>query len=220
MIREMSQLASTDYIKIFPLIPSIKKIANEFEGEEKKVVLEFLLRDALSKTASEIVSESRQIAASNSTQTEIEPENKDAVEMPAKALSTQTHETLDTSAVEAFKKRQNVSHNDLEKLFLKKDEKIERLYATLNTTKKSEAQVRITLLKCLSNAIQNGQFSASMKDIVSECKEFGMYDKNFTKNLKSRQQLFTSPLNEQVHLSAEGEKELAVLIKELTLQES
>lgn len=215
----MSQYASTDYSKIIPLIPAIKKVANEFEGEDRKAVLELLIRDALGKTASEIVSESRQISAPNPPQQEINQANKELWELPTTGHANQIYGKLDTSKIEAFMKRHSISQSDLEKLFLQSDEKVERLYATLNTTKKSEAQVRVALLKCLSNAIQSRGFMATMEDVMSECKEFGIYDTNLSKNLKSRQRLFAVLDKKEVRLNAEGEKELAELVKELTKQE-
>lgn len=215
----MSQYASTDYSKIIPLIPAIKKVANEFEGEDRKAVLELLIRDALGKTASEIVSESRQISAPNPPQQEINQANKELWELPTIAHANQTYGKLDTSKIEAFMKRHSISQSDLEKLFLQSDEKVERLYATLNVTKKSEAQVRVTLLKCLSNAIQSGKFATTIGDVIGECKEFGIYDTNLSKNLKSKQRLFAVLDKKEVRLNAEGEKELAELVKELTKQE-
>lgn len=221
----MSQATSTDYSKIYPLISGIKKIANEFEGEDRKVVLELLIRDALGKTASDIVKQSQQLPAPETPQKAVESKihSSPAQTNPTRETAHQTHASvlrLDASKIDPFLKRHSVLPTAIEKLFLQNGEKIERLYASLNATKKAEGQVKVALLKCLSNGIQSGQLSASIQDIIEECKEFGIYDANLSKNLGRRKQLFASLDDKEVRLNAEGEKELASLVKELAQQES
>jgi hypothetical protein len=96
---------------------------------------------------------------------------------------------------------------------------IQRIYQ-LSTTKKAVAQMQVTLLTALENALKpGGKFEFSMEVVKTRCKDdYGAYDlANFKANFKKNAKLFKSLDDEEhVELSTDGKAELAEAILAVT----
>jgi hypothetical protein len=119
-----------------------------------------------------------------------------------------------------FLEKYSVSLNEINNLFYKEGQEISPLYEDLKTTRMAEAQIRVTLLQALRNALASGEFTADVEAIRAECRDRKSYDApNFTANFRNNSSLFDfdtySKDTTSVRLSEDGRKELSQLIKEL-----
>jgi hypothetical protein len=110
-----------------------------------------------------------------------------------------------------------ITIEQLNQLLYKEDDKILPLFDDLKTTRTSECQVRVALLKALLNALSSGEFQASVEEIRNECQARKCYDtNNWNNNFQNNASLFDfgkySKGLTTVRLSEEGKKELAELI--------
>lgn len=121
--------------------------------------------------------------------------------------------------VRAVLQQYNVPEEAIQKLFLVEGTEIQRIYK-LTTTKKAVAQMQVTLLTALENALKpGGKFEFSMEVVKTRCKDdYGAYDlANFKANFKKNAKLFKSMDDEEhVELSTDGKAELAEAILAVT----
>jgi hypothetical protein len=117
--------------------------------------------------------------------------------------------------VRAVLQQYDVPEEVIQKLFLVEGTEIQRIYK-LTTTKKAVAQMQVTLLTALENALKpGGKFEFSMEVVKTRCKDdYGAYDlANFKANFKKNAKLFKSLDDEEhVELSTDGKAELAEAI--------
>ncbi len=119
-----------------------------------------------------------------------------------------------------FMEKYEVSIEQLNQLFYKDGDKILPLFDDLKTTRTSESQIRVALLRALVNALSSGDFEANVEEIRAECQARKCYDtNNWNNNFQNNASLFdfgkyTKGLK-SVRLSENGKKELSELIKEL-----
>lgn len=119
-----------------------------------------------------------------------------------------------------FMEKYKITIEHLNQLFYKEDDKILPLFDDLKTTRTSECQVRIALLKTLVNALSSGEFQANVEELRSECQARKCYDtNNWNNNFQNNASLFDFDKYKKdlktVRLSEDGKKELAELIEEL-----
>lgn len=123
--------------------------------------------------------------------------------------------------VKAFFQKFNLPLDQLGKLFLMEKGHIEPTYK-LDTTVIAHAQIQLSLLEALKEAVNSGNFKFEMEDIRSLCKDKKCYDSaNFLAHFKKNKDLFknkTFNKDEPIELSDEGMKELAEIIKDLTIE--
>lgn len=123
--------------------------------------------------------------------------------------------------VRKFLEKGDLTVANLNELFYKSNGDFESLITDLQVTKMSEAQMRISLLQALHNALASGEFVTSVEKVREECKMRKSYaDANFGANFKNNASLFdfgiwTKDVTE-LKLSEEGRKSLAVIIKTLS----
>jgi len=119
--------------------------------------------------------------------------------------------------VRALFQQQNIPEEVISKLFYTEGNAIRPAY-TIKTTKKAVAQVQLTLLVSLENALLGGKFEFSMETVRQRCNEHRVYDKvNFKTYFKYKSKLFKSLADEEhVELSPDGKAELAEVILEIT----
>lgn len=122
--------------------------------------------------------------------------------------------------VRRFLEKYSLSIDQLNNLFYKEDGQILPLYEDLKTTRMSEGQIRIALLKALHSALTTGEFSASVEGVRQECTDRKCYDtNNFAAYFRNNRGLFDfdtyTKSTKTVKLSEDGRKELAQVIKEL-----
>ena len=120
-----------------------------------------------------------------------------------------------------FLNQYSLSLDNINQLFFMENGEIKPLYDDLKSTKASETQVRIGLLRALQTGIKNGDFQFNGEDVRTECQERKAYDaKNFSANFKNSAGLFSgfdkydkdAPV---LKLSDAGKQRLAETIKEL-----
>ena len=141
------------------------------------------------------------------------PEAPPQVELPAPPVVPQKF--VIPIGVRAVLQQYNVPEEVIQKLFLVEGTEIQRIYK-LTTTKKAVAQMQVTLLTALENALKpGGKFEFSMEVVKTRCKDdYGAYDlANFKANFKKNAKLFKSLDDEEhVELSTDGKAELAEAI--------
>jgi len=146
-----------------------------------------------------------------------EPEAPPQVELIAPAVVPQKF--VIPIGVRAVLQQYNVPEEVIQKLFLVEGTEIQRIYK-LTTTKKAVAQMQVTLLTALENALKpGGKFEFSMEVVKTRCKDdYGAYDlANFKANFKKNAKLFKSLDDEEhVELSTDGKAELAEAILAVT----
>ncbi len=123
--------------------------------------------------------------------------------------------------VRKFLEKGDLTVTNLNELFYKDNGGFESLITDLRVTKMSEAQMRISLIQALHNALASGEFVTSVEKVREECKMRKSYaDANFGANFKNNASLFdfgtwTKDVTE-LKLSEEGRKSLAAIIKTLS----
>lgn len=151
----------------------------------------------------------------------------DLSKMMAKKTKEETKEEQTTSEyklpgnVLAMLRKNDLSKENLEKIFMVDHEPILPTY-NIDTKRMSTAQIQRTLMVLLENALTTGYFKAAYSEIRDTCKEEGLYDGNFTANLRKKAKYFRGPITGKsvkdtdiVELSGEGTTALAELIREL-----
>jgi hypothetical protein len=121
--------------------------------------------------------------------------------------------------VKRFMEKNGVSLEDLNLVFYKEDDAFLPLFDSLGTTKTSESQIRVALLRCLRAALATGEFGAPLEDIKVECQQRKCYDvNNWRNNFVNNARLFDNDKftkDVELRLSDDGRKELATVIKQL-----
>lgn len=172
------------------IIGLVEKLDEEYREKCFEILLNFYLRK-------EFTVEAEEEAAPGE-----EPERKE-------------EEFLIPIDVRAFLHQQNISEEKLQDLFLIEKGKIRPIYK-MTTTKKATAQMQITLLSALENAVrkQGNKFEFSTEAIRQRCKDLAVYDMaNFSAIFNKNKSLFKSLDDpEHIELSAEGKTELAEAI--------
>jgi hypothetical protein len=141
------------------------------------------------------------------------PEAPPKVELPVPLVVLQKF--VIPIGVRAVLQQYNVPEETIQKLFLVEGTEIQRIYK-LTTAKKAVAQMQVTLLTALENALKpGGKFEFSMEVVKTRCKDdYGAYDlANFKAIFKKNAKLFKSLDDEEhVELSTDGKAELAEAI--------
>lgn len=119
-----------------------------------------------------------------------------------------------------FLEKYGVSISEVNNLFYKEGTEIKPLYEDLKTTRMSEVQIRVTLLQTLLSVLSDGEFTAQVDNVRTECRDRKALDgANFAANYKNNGSLFDFVKYDKdtktLRLSENGKKELAQLIKEL-----
>ncbi len=121
--------------------------------------------------------------------------------------------------VRRFMDKNSVSLEDLNLVFYKEGEAFLPLFDSLGTTKTSESQIRVALLRCLRSALDTGEFEVAVEDVKTECQQRKCYDvNNFRNHFVNNARLFTEKFTKDIktlRLSDEGKKELAEVVKQL-----
>jgi hypothetical protein len=108
--------------------------------------------------------------------------------------------------------------DQINNLFFKESNEIKPIYDDLKTTKTSESQIRIALLRALRTSMHSGEFEVNVASVREECTERKCYDSgNFLANFKNRHNLFDfgqlKKESSSFRLSPTGKSALAELVK-------
>jgi hypothetical protein len=202
-------------------VKQILEIVKECPENLQQTCFEILLRDFLD---SQIRVEGKGKEVQSSTANK--PHETPAAEKGAVNKTTLSGEASDLKFAELhvkakkFMEKYKISIDQLNQLFYKENDQILPLFDDLKTTRSSESQIRVALLKALINALSTGEFQATTEDIRAECQARKCYDmNNFGGNFTNNASLFdfkkyTAKLK-TVTLSEEGKKELSEVIEEL-----
>lgn len=116
----------------------------------------------------------------------------------------------------AFLQQYSVPEEKLNKLFLMEKEEVRSIYK-LTTTVKREAQIQISLLLALENALKDIGFEFNYEEVRKKCQDFKVLDKaNFSSIFKRNADLFENmEEKEHIKLSPDGKSELADFILEM-----
>lgn len=155
------------------------------------------------------------------------------IDPPVKSALTAVEKSLDSGGkqqgdiqqsdihvkVKRFMEKNGLSLEELNLVFYKEDDEFLPLFDSLGTTKTSESQLRVALLRCLRSALATGEFEAALEDIKSECQQRKCYDvNNWRNNFVNNSRLFDNDKftkDVELRLSDDGRKELATVIKQL-----
>ncbi len=126
--------------------------------------------------------------------------------------------------IQRFLNTNGVSIDNINYLYYKEGSKLMPLYETLNSTNMSECQVRLALLTAFENSFSdsNGEMIFSCDVVRARCNAMKCYNaSNFSSYLKNNISLWENwpdkpTKNSKVSLSAEGKKELAKILLELS----
>jgi len=178
---------------------------------------EILLRDYLASLSGGGVPPTKQKAGEDITPPALGTE--DSFEEAAKAQADVTQADLHVKA-RKFLEKYGVSISEVNNLFYKEGTEIKPLYEDLKTTRMSEVQIRVTLLQALLSVLSDGEFTAQVDNVRTECRDRKALDgANFAANYKNNDSLFDFEKYDKdtktLRLSEDGRKELAQLIKEL-----
>ena len=151
----------------------------------------------------------------------------DLTKMVTKKTEKETKKEQTTSEyklpgnVLAMLRKNGLTKDNLEKIYMLDHEPILPTY-NIDTRKMATAQFQRTLMVLLENALTTGYFKAEYAEVRDTCKEEGVYDSNFTANLRAKAKYFRGPITSKsvndtdvVELSGEGTTALAELIREL-----
>lgn len=119
--------------------------------------------------------------------------------------------------VRAFLRQYGISDENLKKLYLLDPEDVRSIY-TLQETRTSRAQIQVTLLTALENALRNNKFEFTIENVRGRCKDpHKIYDpNNYMANFRNNAKLFKSLEDPSVELSPDGKSELADIVLELS----
>ncbi|MBW2365397.1 MAG: hypothetical protein JRF25_10100 [Deltaproteobacteria bacterium] len=203
--------------KLKDKVLEIASIAQECPEKFQQICFEVLLKHAL--TGSTQPPPTPELEADTNSKVQ-KKEPKSVVEQ-----SSQTQDDILLTdlhiKVQRVLEKQGVTIGHINQLFYKEDANILPLFDNIKTTKTSESQIRITLIQCFLNAIQSGNFSASLEAVQEEANNRKCYDsKNWVNNFTNNSALFdfgekfTRKIT-TISLSDHGKTKLADLIKEL-----
>jgi hypothetical protein len=123
--------------------------------------------------------------------------------------------------VQAFLRRNSMSKNVLDKLFMLDQDPMLPIY-NIPLGVMAQAQLQKVLMIMLENALLNNQFKAPYAEVRDTCKEDGLFDGNFNKVLKKNSSLFKGAItpdkineDEQIELTGEGQIRLAEVVRKL-----
>jgi hypothetical protein len=121
----------------------------------------------------------------------------------------------------AFMRRNGVTQQELEKLFMLDHEPLLPVYK-IPPGKTAHAQLCKVMMVLLENGLLNNQLSAPYPELREAVKEDGLYDGNFNKSLKRNYALFKGAVtgegiaeDQNVELTGAGFERLAEIVKEL-----
>jgi len=122
----------------------------------------------------------------------------------------------------AFMRKNNVTEDELGKLFMLDHEPLLAIYK-LPTGKQAQAQLYKVLMILLENGLLNNSLSAPYTELRDSVKEDGLMDGNFNGTLKRNHTYFRGAITEDgievdgiVELSGAGMEKLAEIVKELS----
>ncbi len=210
--------------KIKEIVEIVALVPEQF----KTTCFELLLKEAIANTRIEVpasvTTAVSQHHPNKATQQDIEVTPEASMLSPAQP---KVEDGTDISIsdihmkVRKFMEKGDITVSNLNELFYKENGSFESLVTDLGVTKMSEAQIRITPLQTLHNALASGDFFTTVENVREECKMRKSYDgTNFTANFKNNTSLFdfgawTKDVTE-LKLSEEGKKSLANVIKALS----
>ena len=121
--------------------------------------------------------------------------------------------------VKRFMAKNSVTLDDLNLVFYKEGEAFMPLFDSLGTTKTSQSQIRVALLRCLRTALATGEFECPLEEVKTECQQRKCFDRdNWRNNWVNNAGLFdndTFTKDVTLKLSEDGKTELAAVIKQL-----
>jgi hypothetical protein len=213
-------------------IKEIVEIVANVPEEFKATCFEMLLKEAIANNRSaaappavaHVAPTPKTLLKDKTTQTEEKLENEP---LAPSSVQPTVGEGTDITAgdihmkVRKFLEKGALTIDNLNELFYKDNGGFESLITDLGVSKISEAQMRISLLQALHNALPSGEFVTTVESVREECKMRKSYDgTNFSANFKNNASLFdfgtwTKDVTE-LKLSEHGKKDLATLIKTLS----
>ena len=213
-------------------IKEIVEIVALVPEEFKTTCFEILLKEAVANNKPSAVSEAAKSAfdASVPPVTNSPAKVEETVDEPDTALRSaqpKVDEGTDIATadvhikVRRFLEKSDLTIANLNELFYKENDGFQSLITDLGATKVSEAQMRISLLQALHNALDSGEFVTTVEKVREECKMRKSYDSNnFGANFRNNALLFdfgtwTKDVTE-LKLSEPGKKDLVTIIKALS----
>lgn len=225
-----------NYTKLLALIEEIKRISAECSESERPFVfkmIEEVLRNEMMNGGQGAVSEPAMVLAVHrggrpkKSESEVEEaasktrrkkrgRKKGSVSAVANKIEITGKPSMEN--IRAFLEANALSEMSVRSLFAIGEESVVRLYNTVGEEKKAKAQLNAVLLNALAGAIVSGRFLSNLKQVRSDCKEMGLYDNNFTNNIKRHEDLLQFLSKNVVELTDAGKQQLAELLKEMTMQ--
>jgi hypothetical protein len=120
--------------------------------------------------------------------------------------------------VRALLQQYDIPEETIHKLFIIEGGEIQAKYK-IETTVRSDAQIQLSVLTALENALKpGGKFMFSMEVVRQRCKDHGVYDQPNFKTIFNKNSKFFKSLKdeENVELSVDGKAELAEAISAVT----
>ncbi|PIO47897.1 MAG: hypothetical protein CMR00_07850 [[Chlorobium] sp. 445] len=221
-----------DYTKLLALIDDIKRISAECTENERQFVykmIEDVLKSTLNGSKEKAEGSTGQetspvkIGRGRPRKGESEIEVQKSKRGRKKKLLAES-EVADfvisgkpnMDNIRGFLETTALSEYAVRSLFGIGEENVVKLYKTLGTDKKTKAQMNVVLLNCLAGAIISGRFVADLKQVREECRDFNVYDNNFTNNVKRHSEQVQFVSKNIVELTEAGRNELAQLVRVLT----
>ena len=199
--------------KLKEKVLELVKIAQECPENLQQACFEILLKNAIGTQEPQKLAETGQNGVSNKKEPKsvVEDSSKTQDDLSYKGVHVKVRRLLEKYAL---------TIDNLNQVFYKEGDQILPLYNDLKTTRTSESQVRITLLQCLHNAIQTGEFQTSVEAVRKEATDRKCYDvNNWANNFTNNAALFDferySKKLKTVTLSEQGKTELVTLVKEI-----
>lgn len=195
-------------------IKEIIEITKECPAELQQKCFEILLDNYLQKFRATKIVQTVPIQIEDRAD-EIVVENNEASTSASDITENDFH-----VKVRRFFQTNNISVNDLNKIYYKENGQLLPYYESMHSTKMSECQLRLTLLTAFEAGFANGEFVVNGENVRKRCQELKCYDSpNFATNFKNNAALFDNWVdkydkNTDYILSVEGKKLLAqTLIK-------
>jgi len=192
-------------------IAEFVELARSCPEKLQETCFHVLLEDYLSREKTDTSNKKKQISTTDTPPEKLEETTKQQGDITPSDIHVK---------VKRFMEKQGVSLEDLNLVFYKEGETFRPLYDSLGTTKTSQSQIRVTLMRGLESALEDGEFQVDIEQVRSECQLRKCYDsKNFNANFANNARLFdfkkfTKDIK-TLRLSDAGKAELAEVIKEL-----
>ena len=117
--------------------------------------------------------------------------------------------------VRAFLQQYELDESVIAKIFIIENDTIFPTYS-LKTTVKTQAQIQVSLLAALQNALSTGDFVFDIEYARNRCRDLKVYDKkNFRTYYRNNVSLFRDLDSNNIELSPDGKSELADVIREI-----